>query len=267
MARKPKSSADAARKQAEKSARLAKADAKAQAKAAKAIYKKQIKEMRPYLKRLKGYDLRKDLAPAQKAYVTRAWHEYQALTLAPHKIFKSKNRKKMDVVRKVANRDATVKFDVAFVPTVNKDAKISVKGDRLIVKSRYVEEIEIMFDMAALAADPEKELRRVLAENPEYSQFVLMAGKFIWNGGISRGRVVERIIPHLMRYIPGGEGYEKRGPNSLFTNWAIGLRGYKGKNQKGVEEYLSAYHRKKNEMKKSRRNERRKRGAKYGQKF
>lgn len=267
MAKRRDTSADRARKQAEKSAKLAAKDAKRIKAQAEKIYKAKIKEMRPYLRKLRDMDLRHHLDPHQKAYVTRAWEEYQGLTLRPHKVYRSKNKKKLDVARKVANRDAAIKFDVAFIPTVNDTAKVRIKGDKLIVSSKYVEEAEILFDMRALAADPEKELRRVLAENPEYDQFVLMAGKFIWNGGISRGRVIDRIIPQLMRYVPGGEGYEKRGPNSHFTNWALGLRGYKGKNQESVESYLAAYNKAVKAKKDQARKDRRKRSAKYGKKF
>jgi len=268
MARKPKNSAEGAKQQAIKSARQAAKDAKYQTKLAREIYKKKIKEMRPYLKKLRGYDLRKAITPGQKGYVNKAWVEYQELTLAPHKIFRTRNKKHMDAARKVANRDSKVKFDVAFIPTVSKDAHISVdnKGG-VIVTSKYVTEIEARFDMKALAADPAAEIQRVMNLYPEYSQFVLMAGKFIWNGGIERSRVIDRIVPHLMRYIPGGEGYEKRGPNSLFTNWAIGLRGFQGRNQAAVEDYLSAYHRKKNEMKRDRRKARRAQRAKYGKRL
>lgn len=267
MPRKPKNSATGAVKQARKSAREAYRNAKAQKRLAAQIYKKQIKEMRPYLKKLKNYDLRKNLTANQKGYVTRAWQEYQELTLAPHKVYKTKNKKKMDTVRKIANRGSRVKFDVAFVPTVKNDAKISIKGDRLIIKSRYVEETEIFFNMRNLAADPAKEIQRVIDANPECQQFVLMAGKFVWNGGIARTRASDNIVRHLMRYIPGGEGYEKRGPNSHYLNWAFGLRGFNGKNQQAVDDYLKTYHSTKDELKKARQSERRKRGVKYGKKF
>jgi hypothetical protein len=267
MAKRRKTSADTAREQAIKSARQAAQDAKWQKQLAKKIYARQIKEMRPYLKKLKSVDLRKDLTSAQKGYVTRAWKEYQELTLAPHKIFKTKDKKKMQVVRKIANRGSTVKFDVAFVPTINDSAKISVKNNNLVISSRFVEETEIFFDMVALASDPEAELRRVLAANPDCQQFVLMAGKFVWNGGITRGRVIDHIMKQLMRYIPGGEGYEKRGPSSHYLNWAFGLRGYKGKNQSSVDDYLKSYHQSKNDLKKKRKAAKRARGVKYGKKF
>lgn len=267
MKKTPKDSAKLGLEQARKSAKQAAKDAKFQKQLATKIYKKKAQEMRPYLKKLKGFDLRKELSPHQKAYISRAWDEYQALTLRPHKVYKSKDKKRLDTARKIANRDSTVKFDVAFIPTVNDTARIKVKGDKLIVSSKYVEEAEILFNMKALATDPEKEIKRVLDANPEYDQFVLMAGKFIWNGGISRGRVADRVIPHLMRYIPGGEGYEKRGPNSHFTNWAFGLRGYKGKSQDSVENYLAAYNKAVKARKADAKKARRARGIKYGTKF
>lgn len=247
--------------------REAKAAIKNAKKQSKLIHKKQVKEMRPYLSKLRDIDLRKELTSGQKSYVTKAWNEYQALTLRPTKIFRTRNKKKLETVQKASQHVGKVKFDVAFIPTADQHAKVSVKGDKLIISSRFVDEIKIPFNMKALATDPEKEIRRVMDENPEYQQFVLMCGEYIWNGGISRGRVIDRIVPHLMRYIPGGEGYEKRGPNSHFLNWAVGLRGYKAKEQRNIEDYLRAYHRAKDAKKKENNRKRRQRAKEYGKKF
>lgn len=248
-------------------AKAAIAAAKWQAKQAKLIYKEKAKEMRPYLKRLRDIDLRKEPTPAQKGYIQKAWNEYRQLTLRPTKVYRSQNKTKLKTVQKITHRDSKVKFDVAFVPTVSENAKIELRGDKLIIKSRYIEEAEIPFNMKALAANPEKELERVIAANPEYTQFVLMAGKYLWNGGIDRQLVKERVLHQLLRYVPGGAGYEKRGPNSHYENWAFGLLGFKAKNQLATEQYLSAYHKKAKEKKQQAKKDRRKRGLKYGTKF
>lgn len=250
-----------------KEAKAAIRAAKYQQHQAKNIYKDKVKEMRPYLKSLREYDLRKELSRGQKSFIEKAWKEYQELTIRPTKVFRTKNKKKLNIAQNIAHRDSKVKFDVAFIPTINDTATIKVKGDKLIVSSKYVEEAEILFNMRALASNPEKEIERLLRENPEYDQFVLMAGKYLWNGGISRGRVIDRITKHLLRYVPGGTGYEKRGPNSHYKNWAFGLIGLKTKQQNGAEEFLRDYHKQANERKSNRKRVRRKRLHQYGKKF
>ena len=248
-------------------AKAAIAAANWQKKQAKLIYKTKIKEMRPFLKKLKNIDLREELTAAQKGFVTKAWKEYSALTLRPTKIYRSKKKSNLDLAQKASQHSGKVKFDVAFVPTVNNTAKVIIKNGNMIVRSKYIDEIKILFNMTALITNPEKELARVLAKNPEYSQFVLMAGEYIWNGGISRSKTQERVLQQLMRYAPGGEGFEKRGPNSFYGNWAFGLKGFKAKDQLDIEQYLSAYNKASKGKRVDARKIRRKRGNTYGTKF
>lgn len=246
-----------------KEAKDAIARAKDQRKRANKLYKDKVKEMRPYLKRLKQYDLRHGLSTGQKSYVEKAWREYQALTLRPTKIYRTKSKKKLQVAKRAVMPDTIINFDVAFIPTIDDTAKVRVVGNTLRVKSKYVEEIDIPFNMAALAIDPASEIRRIVTAYPEFRAFIVMAGNYIWNGPIARSLVEEKVYNLLMRYIPGGEGYERRGPNSHYTNWAFGLRGFKAQNQADVNAYAKAYNMKAKEQKRKRRNARRK--AKYGQ--
>lgn len=270
MARKRKSNADRALEQARADARAAKQEAKAQSKLAQKAYKTQIREMRPYLKKLKNYDLRKNISAGQKSYVTKAWEEYKTLTLRPTKVYRTKNKKRLGIAQKASQHTGTIKFDVAFVPTVSENAKIKIQGNDLIVSSKYVDEIKILFNMTALATDPEKEIQRVLDLHPEYSQFVMMAGEFVYNGGIVRSLVAQQVMRQLMKYAPGGESYENgknSGPNHHYLNWAIGLKGFKSKQQLGVEEYLSAFGKASREKIRAEKSKRYKNKVKYGKKF
>lgn len=233
----------------------------------KLIYKNKVKEMRPYLKGLKTIDLRRNLSSAEKGYVTKAWNEYQDLTLRPTKIFRTKNKKKLKKIQEFSRHSGQVKFDVAFIPTSHKDAKIKIKGDNLIISSKYVDEIPILFNMRNMATDPRKEIERLIAKYPECRQFVLHAGEYLWNGGIATTLFADKVIPLLERYSPGGAGYEKRGPNSYYTNWAFGMNGYISKNQKDIAQYLFEYHNVNKSNKKRRRSVRRQRKLKYGEKY
>lgn len=260
MARKKRSLLSKEAKDAMRSAKYAERQAKQ-------IYKAQIKEMRPYLKKLRGIDLRKNLSASQKGYVTKAWGEYQDLTLRPTKVFRTKNKKKLKTVQEFSRHSGQVKFDVAFIPTSHKNARIKIKGDHLVISSKYVDEIPIFFNMRAMATDPKTEIDRLIAKYPECKQFVLQAGEYLWNGGISAGLFADKVIPLLERYSPGGAGYEKRGPNSHYTNWALGMNGYIAHNQKDIADYLKEYHSVNAGNKKRRASERRKRARKYGTKY
>lgn len=253
-------------------ARQAAKDAKRQKQLAAAIYKAKAKEMRPYLKKLRKWDLRKNLSKYQKSLINAAWQEYSALTLRPTKVYRSKNKKKLEIAQKASQHTGKVKFDVAFVPTISQKARIKIRGDSMIVSSPYVDEIKIPFNMVALANDPKSEIERILKKYPEFSQFVLMAGEYIWNGPIDRSRVMEKVYNQLMKYAPGGSVYDNpnhknHGENHHFLNWAFGLKGFRAKKQSAVNDYVREYHKAKNEKIKTRKSDKRKRGRTYGKKF
>jgi hypothetical protein len=42
----------------------------------------------------------------------------------------------------------------------------------------------------------------------------------------------------MQRYSPGGKGYERRGENSHYQNWMIGLETYEYANQDDLDEYI-----------------------------
>lgn len=270
MARKPKTSAQSAVAQARKSAKLATQDAKFQKKLAEKIYKEKLKEMRPYLKKLKQVDLRKSLSPSQKSFISRAWSDYEILTLRPIKIYRTKSKKKLRIAQRASQHTGHTKFDVAFVPTADPKGKIEIKGDSLIVSSQFVDEKKIPFNMLALAADPMREIQRVIDANPEYASFVMMAGEFIYNGPVSRDLMSSKAYEMAMRYAPGGASYEhgkNAGPNHHYLNWFFGMKAFKAKNQKSIEEYTGAFNNAVKRTKMERKKKRRARGIKYGTKF
>lgn len=237
-------------------------------KRAKEIYKAQIKEMRPYLKKLRKIDLRKNIGSGEKSYVTKAWKEYQELTSRPFKIYRSKSKTKINIAQAYSRHDnKAAKFDVAFVPTADPKAKLKFKKDRLEVKSKYVTETVLFFDLKNLAENTSAEINRVLNKNKDAKQFIIMAGKYLYNGGLARSLVEGRVSEMMSRYSPGGAGYEKRGENSRWQNWLFGLVAFEATNQSSINEYRQAYHKASNAVKKAKRNVRRARGRKYGEKF
>ena len=251
-----------------KEAKAAIANAKAANKRAKQIYKAQIKEMRPFLKSLKKIDLRKDISAGQKSYISKAWQEYQELTARPFKVYRTKNKKHLAAAQAYSRHETGApKFDVAFVPTADPKAKLRFKEDGMTIKSKYVTESVLFFDLKKLAADPQGEIRRTLERNTDAQQFIIMAGKYLYNGGLARSLVENRVTELMARYSPGGTGYDKRGSNSLWSNWLFGLVAFEATNQASIQDYRKAYAEASTKAKRAKRSERRKRGVKYGKKF
>lgn len=198
--------------------------ARAQKKQAQQIAKSQIKEMRPYLKSLREIDLRKDISPQKRAAITKAWREYQELTTRPFKIYRTKNKDRLKVAQRFAQHDNTrTKFDVAFIPTVDPKAKIKFKKDRVIFSTKYADVSRMDFNLKRLAVDPGGEIKRVLDMYPNAKQFVVVVGKSLYNGGLARSLVEAKITNLMAQYSPGGNMYERRGPNSHWENWLFGL--------------------------------------------
>jgi len=255
-----------------KAAKELRADAKRQVNTAKKnsqkLAKEQIKALRPYMDKLKKVDLRKELTPAQKGFITKAWNEYTKLTTRGVKVYRSKNKDNLAAVQKYSRHGldkSAPKFDVAFVPTALDKPKVKVdKKGRVEVSQGYVKETAIYFDIEKLVADPEAEIARVLSENPNSNQFILMAGEYTVNGGLDRGTLVRETLYWINRYSPGGDGYKRRGSNSYFANWLLGAIVVETKNQKDFLQWIKASKNKSNINKRQKSQQRAQFKRKYG---
>jgi hypothetical protein len=243
-----------------KEAKAAIANAKAARKNANELYKKHIKEMRPYLKKLKNIDLRKPLSSGQKSFITKAYVEYTELTTRPFKIYKSKSKSRLKKAQMIGRHDVgPVKFDVAFVPSADPHAKLIFKGDEVFLKTKHVVERYLFFNKRSLTDNPEKEIARQLARAPEAKQFVVMAGKYLWNGGLARSHVEEKVL-NLM------DAYNNPDANNFYGNWLHGLVSAQYTDQKLVDEYRREYHRQKELIKSAKAKQRRKNVRQHGKK-
>jgi len=253
---------------AKQAANEAKKLAKYEQKQTQKIAKEQIKEMRPYLKKLRQIDLRKKVSPQKRSAISKAWQEYQELTTRPFKIYRTKNKKKLNIAQTYSRHEkGKTKFDVAFVPTADPKAKLNFKDDRVIVKSKYVTETVLFFDVRNLAVDPLGEIQNALAKNPNAKQFIIMAGKYLYNGGLARSLVENKILNLMAHYSPGGKIYEKRGPNSHFENWLFGLVAFEAHNQGSINDYRREYGNALAGIKDKKRKQRRRNANRYGKKF
>lgn len=241
-------------------AKAAAANAKAARKRANELYKKHIKEMRPYLKRLRRIDLRKNISAGQKSYITKAYEEYTELTTRPFKVYKTKNKSRLKKAQMIGRHDeGPIKFDVAFVPTADPKARLVFKGNEVFLKTKHVTERYLFFNKAALTADPEREIARQLGRAPEAKQFVVMAGKYLWNGGLARSHVEQKVL-NLM------DAYNNPDANNFYGNWLHGLVSAQYVDQRDVDEYRREYHRQKEAVKSAKAKQRRKNVRDHGKK-
>ena len=63
------------------------------------LYKAQVKELRPYLKYTRDYDLRRKPTPGQKAAISKAWKDYQELTSRPFKVFRPRKKSNLKIAQ------------------------------------------------------------------------------------------------------------------------------------------------------------------------
>lgn len=254
-------------KQAKQAADAARREAAYIKKQAQKLAREQVKEMRPYLKRLRNIDLRKELSPAQRSNITKVWKDYQELTTRPFKVYKSKNKKRLEKVKSFAGREkGMTDFDVAFVPSPDPTAKVVFKGKNQtpFLKTKHAKIGVLEFNMENLARNPDEEIARVLALAPDARQFIVLTGLYkMYNAGYSRETIGKRVLWLMERYSPGGRGYEKRGSNSHFSNWLRGLETIETTNQSDLRSYRLAYRDAARDTKDRKRKARRKRKAKY----
>jgi len=228
---------------------------------AQKIAKAQIKEMRPFLKRLKGIDLRKSVSPQQRGYITKAWKEYEELTTRPFKVYRTKSKSKLEMAQAYARHDkAKPKFDVAFVPTADPHAKLTFKKDRVLIKSKHVTETVLFFDLSKLAKDAQREIERTIAREPNAKDFVIMAGKYLFNGGLSRSLVPEKVQMLMAKY-------NNEESNNYYANWLFGVVAAQYADQYDANEYRREFHRVRSMTKAAKQNARRRRVREFGKKF
>ncbi len=222
--------------------------------------KQKVKELRPFMRKLRDIDLRSDLSPQQIGYINRAFTEYQELTTRPVKIFRTRNKKHLAKAQAYSRHEkGAPKFDVAFIPVVDPKAKVIFKGDRMKIKMGNVTEDVIFFNLVAMAENPQREIERAIAENPDADQFVIMAGKYLFNGGIVRSLVAKKVMDLMAKYANPEE-------NNFWGNWLFGLVGAEYTNQADFDSYRTRYASKLKEIKSQKAAMRRKWQQKYGKK-
>lgn len=218
--------------------------------------KEKAKVLRQYTDFAWQVDLRKNLTGKQLRKIEKAFAEYTELTSRPHKVIRAKLKSNLKALQDFSQHSGEVKFKVAFVPTADITAKIRVQNGKVVIRNKYVTQRFSAFNMRKLAIDPETEIERAIKSHPKARRFIIKTGEFYYNGPMPAKKVKEKLLEFMARYSPGGIGYEKRGPNSHYENWMIGLETYEYANQDDLDEYITTREKQRKETLQKKKNER-----------
>lgn len=218
--------------------------------------KEKAKVLRRYTEFANAIDLRKNLNDRVLRRIEKAFSEYTDLTSRPHKIVRSRKKRNLKVLQEFSQHSGKTKFKVAFAPTADMSARISVVGDKVIIRNRYVTQRFSAFNMRALATDPKAEIARAIKSHPKARRFIIKTGEYYYNGPMPENKVEQTLLDFMQRYSPGGKGYERRGQNSHYQNWMIGLETYEYANQDDLDEYITIREKQKRVVLSGKKNER-----------
>ena len=218
--------------------------------------KEKAKVLRKYADFARDIDLRKELSGKQLRKIEQAFSEYTDLTSRPHKIVRPRKRDNLKALQSFSQHGGETRFKVAFVPTADINARVSVKNGKVVIRNKYVTQRFSAFNMKALAADADKEIDRAIRAHPKAERFIIKTGEFYYNGPMPANKVREKLHEFMQRYSPGGAGYERRGPNSFYGNWMIGLETYEYANQDDLDEYITIRERQRRGQLRVKKNER-----------
>lgn len=218
--------------------------------------KEKAKVLRRYTEFARHIDLRKNLSGKQLRKIEAAFTEYTDLTSRPFKVVRSRKKDNLKALQSFSQHSGTVKFNVAFVPTADVSAKISVKNGKVTIRNKFVKQGFSAFDMRALARDADSEITRAMKKHPKAERFIIKTGEFYYNGPMPKNKVREKLHEFMQRYSPGGKGYERRGENSFYENWMIGLETYEYANQDDLDEYITIREQQKKTILRNKKNER-----------
>jgi hypothetical protein len=115
--------------------------------------------------------------------------------------------------------------------------------------------------MKNLVTNSKKELERVLAVHRDTEHFILMAGKYDYNGPIDRENLLPEIEKIQLKY---GVQRESGG---YYGDWLLGMTGIKYQSTNAFREFRLKKRNEYNAQKKKRKNDRRATVRKYGKKI
>jgi hypothetical protein len=226
--------------------------------------KEKVKVLRQYADFARGIDLRKKLSGKQLRKIEDAFSEYTDLTSRPHKVIRARNSNNLKALQAFSQHSGETKFKVAFVPTADIDARVSVRSGKVVIRNKYVIQRFSPFNMRELATNPNAEITRAIKAHPKARRFIIKTGEYYYNGPMPENKVMDTLLEFMQRYSPGGKPYERRGENSHYQNWMIGLETYEYANQDDLDEYVMTRERQRRAVLREKGNERARYRKYYG---
>lgn len=218
--------------------------------------KEKAKVLRHYTDFARNIDLRKKLSAKQLRKIEDVFSEYTDLTSRPHKVVRARKKENLTALQQFSQQLRIGLFNVAFVPTADIDARVRVQRGKVVIRNKYVTQRFSAFDMKALAANPHAEIDRAIKAHPKAKRYIIKTGEYYYNGPMPENKVKDTLLEFMQRYSPGGKGYERRGPNSHYQNWMIGLETYEYANQDDLDEYIMTREGQRREALREKKNER-----------
>jgi hypothetical protein len=212
--------------------------------------------LRHYAPFARDIDLRKELTPKQVRKIEDAFSQYTDLTSRAHKVVRARKKENLNALQDFSQHARRGLFNVAFVPTPDIKAKVSVKNGIVTIRNKFVTQRFSAFDMRALATDPQTEIARAIRKHPQAERFIIKTGEFHYNGPMPANKVTATLLEFMQRYSPGGKGYERRGENSHYENWMIGLETYAYANQDDLDDYIKERENQRRTVLRNKKNER-----------
>lgn len=189
-----------------------------------------------------GFDLRHvdEWTTAQKAEVTRLYHQVDALMARPFKVVRPRKPENLRRLQKASQHPRhSGKLKVAFVPVARpgEDAEVKIhkatrahpKG-RVTIRERGVDREPVTFDDAGISfTDLENNTAGAMRELTKQfpgKLYVPMAGEYeIKNGRDAEG--IADLIRKLMNEYGTANGHKPNDPNSHhYKNWLFGVAVY-----------------------------------------
>lgn len=223
-------------------------------------YSQLMRDIRPYVEF--DFDLRHKLTPAQKSKISRYHAQIEALSVRPHQVFRTSNKKNLKAAQEFGQHDPRfTQIKVAFIPNANpadetgkpaklklefnKDGTVTSRGEHVITRN-------IRFDRRKLVTlakldeesdDPEASevvdyINKLIKRAPPSKAYAIQAGAFEISRTFTRADIAAEVQKKMMRYGADQPDSDPRNKNSHYWgNWLFGLNGYNFQNQSDLTQY------------------------------
>ena len=211
--------------------------------------------------------------PAQKARVTKYWHELQNLTAQPRYIYHTRSPSKLKQAQQVVQSEPGYKWKVAFIPHTPKilssgkpskaKPKIEFTAEGVRIREPGYRRSFVPLNPMKLAIDPQKEIKRAIKKNaPRAKHFVIQAGVNQMAGVSDKSNIIKDVIKLMNRYdgikpLPNSSGNAGDAPKThKWDRWLTGVIAYHfdKATQKNISEAFNTFDAARRSLQKKRKN-------------